>query len=207
MKTIVWDVDDVLNNLMQAWLDSAWRPSHSGCVLPYEGCTENPPHQLLGISFEQYLHSLDAFRLSEEGRNLPPDENALAWFARYGDQFRHVALTATPLATAPCSAAWVVRHFGKWIRSFHFVPSTRPGQALPVYDHTKAEFLVWFGRADLLVDDNPTNILEADKCGVRTLLLPRPWNRGRGSVAEALESIPALAQEKKSPSAWAESGP
>ena len=194
MKTIAWDVDDVLNNLTQAWLESAWRPAHPDCTLPYDACAENPPHRLLGVPLEDYLSSLDAFRRSENGRNLTPSPDALAWFARYGDQFRHIALTATPLVSAPDSANWVLRHFGLWIRSFHFVPSPRPSQTIPVYDRTKAEFLVRFARADLLIDDNPANIAEADNCGVSTLLIPQPWNHGRCSLAIALETIPALLQ-------------
>ena len=27
MLTIAWDVDDVLNNLMEAWLEEAWKPT------------------------------------------------------------------------------------------------------------------------------------------------------------------------------------
>jgi hypothetical protein len=189
VKTIVWDVDDVLNDLMRAWLEAAWGPVHPGAALPYERCTENPPHRLLGCTLAAYLASLDAFRLSEAGRNLAPDPGALAWFEAHGARYRHVALTAAPLAAAPHSAAWVLRHFGRWIRSFHFVPSPRLDDALPVYDRSKAEFLDWFGRADLLVDDNPEHVAAAAARGLPAVLVPRPWNGGRGAPAAALAGI------------------
>ena len=71
MKTIVWDVDDVLNNLMQSWLETAWLPAHPACQITYRLLTENPPHHLLGISKIEYLQSLDDFRLNRFGQLKP----------------------------------------------------------------------------------------------------------------------------------------
>ena len=36
MLTIAWDVDDVLNDLMGAWLKDAWLPAHPECTLAYD---------------------------------------------------------------------------------------------------------------------------------------------------------------------------
>jgi hypothetical protein len=82
-----------------------------------------------------------------------------------------------------------MRHFGDWIRSFHFVPSLRAGQPLPAYDRDKGEFLAWWGRADVLVDDSEANVEQARRAGVRAVLFPRPWNGSRQSVAEALAEV------------------
>lgn len=189
MKTIVWDVDDVLNDLMQSWFEEAWLPSHPRCELRHDNIVENPPHQLLGITVEEYQSSLDGFRLSEAGRQLSPSTEVVEWFQRYGNRFRHIALTATPLSCAPASAAWVTRHFGTWIRSFSFVPSARSDQNIPVYDQSKADFLRWWGRADALVDDSPSNVTAARSLGIEAVLVPRPWNAGRSTIVEALQSL------------------
>ncbi len=57
MRTIVWDVDDVLNNLTEHWL-AGWQAGHAGFALDYREITRNPPHELFGLTFEAYLESL-----------------------------------------------------------------------------------------------------------------------------------------------------
>lgn len=192
MQTIAWDVDDVLNDLMRVWFEGRWLKEHPGCAIRYEDITENPPHELLGASRTEYLHSLDEFRLSEEFQKMSPLPEIKKWFLKYGPHFRHVVLTATPLVAAPASSAWVMRHFGEWIRTFHFIPSKRNGQNIPEYDETKADFLKWLGKADVLVDDNEENLQGAEKLGLKCVLIPRPWNRGKIGLTEALGTISGL---------------
>jgi len=186
MKTVIWDVDDVLNDLMDAWLQTWWRPSHPDCGLTPAGLTANPPHGLLQIPLDQYLASLDAFRDSPRGRDLDPSPLCLAWFARHGHLARHLALTAVPLWAAPLSAAWVMRHFGRWIRFFSVVPSARPGDEAPVIHRTKAEAMAMLRGPLLFVDDHPHHIAAARAIGVDAYLFPRPWDDATGTAAQTL---------------------
>ena len=186
MQTIAWDVDDVLNDLMRAWFEAAWLPAHSSCSLEYGELSENPPHRLLGVSLPGYLTSLDRFRLSEMGRQLQPVPEVLEWFHRHGHQYRHIALTSTPLKSAPNVAEWVTHHFGRWIRSFNFLPSQRTDNPVFMYDNTKADYLQWWGRADIVVDDNPSLVEAAQQMGLHALAMPRPWNESRLTIAETL---------------------
>jgi FMN phosphatase YigB (HAD superfamily) len=189
MRLIVWDVDDVLNDLTRAWFEQAWLPAHPKCTLRYEALTENPPHRILGVTLEEYLELLDAFRLSVAGRELPPVDEVLAWFQKHGAEFHHVALTATPRFNAPDAAAWVMKHFGDWIRVFRFVPSPRKNRPLPVYEESKADCLCDMGQVDLFVDDNPANIAAAQALGIHTVTMPRPWNAARQSMTEVLRTL------------------
>ena len=189
MKIIVWDVDDVLNDLMRVWFEKWWLPSHKECSINYEQISENPPHRLLGVSKSEYLKSLDEFRLSKIAREIEPVPEVLAWFQQYGARFWHIALTATPIRTAHVSAAWVMEHFGFWIRSFNLVPSYRDGEQLPVYDPSKYEYLKWWAKADILVEDNPANILDVDNLGIKTILIPRPWNGDSTTIENALDCL------------------
>jgi hypothetical protein len=198
MKTIAWDVDDVLNDLMRTWLERFWVPSHPGCPIGYEQVSENPPHALLGISLSEYLDSLDVFRLSRAAGEMPPVPAVLDWFQRHGEFFRHIALTSTPLRAASASAAWVMRHFGRWVRSFHVVPSSRPCEQIPAYDRTKEDFLRWWGRVDILVDDSQASIAAAQALGIQTVLIPRPWNHGELTLTEALDTLTARHVIKRS---------
>ena len=191
MLTIAWDVDDVLNDLMRAWFEKEWLPSHPDCQATYEDLCANPPQTIIGTTLDGYLSSLDRFRCTRYAE-LTPVAEALAWFERHGDNYRHVALTAVPLQSAPVSAAWVLRHFGRWIRSFHFVPSHRNGEAIPQYDGSKSDFLRWFGKADVLVDDLPINVESARQAGVRALLMPRPWNGNDGDRADIFRELEKL---------------
>jgi len=187
LLTIAWDVDDVLNDLTRLWFEKEWLLSHPGCKAGFAELKQNPPHQILGVTLEEYLSSLDAFRLSVNYERLEPLKEAVEWFNEYGGNFRHIALTAVPLTAAPRSASWVLAHFGKWIRTFHFIPSARSAEGLVEYDRDKGAYLGWLKKADILVEDKEENIRSAAKAGVRGILIPRPWNNARGSFTEALK--------------------
>ncbi len=187
MKTIAWDVDDVLNNLMQSWFE--WFKNRKKLNLDFQDITENPPYKILNISITEYIQSLDEFRLSNLYQEMKPAEEVLEWFKNYGKYFRHIALTATPLIAAPTTAQWVFKNFGRWIRTFHFVPSRRENINVPDYDIDKSDFLKWFGKVDILVDDNEKNINNAKKWGISVILFPAQWNSSKLSKEEALKLI------------------
>lgn len=188
MLTIVWDVDDVLNDLMSCWFHQTWQREHPESGLTYRDITENPPHRILGMHLDAYLESLDEFRASEAARAMTPRPEIVEWFHSHGPNFRHVALTARPLENTPHLAEWLFRNFGAYIRVFGVVP-TRWQNSEPVYDTNKAEFLEWLGKGDLLIDDSPANIAEIQRLGVRGVLYPQPWNSSPLSVAATLQTL------------------
>lgn len=192
LKTIVWDVDDVLNDFTRVWFERAWQREHPESTIAFGDLIENPPHRVLCAPLAEYLDSLDAFRASEIGMALPPREDVLRWFDAYGSAFRHIALTATTAVAAPASAAWVLRHFGRWFRVVGFVPSARPGDTHPVYDESKAAFLEWWAQADYFVDDRPENVAGALAIGITAFAAPQPWNAG---TDRPLTSLAAAAEE------------
>lgn len=186
IKTIAWDVDDVLNDLMRSWLEQKWMKEHDNCKVRYSEIAENPPHRLLGISIDEYLRSLDEFRLSPLYQQMRPAGEVIGWFSEYGKDFRHIALTAVPLTAASASAQWVFKHFGAWIRTFHFVPSKRKEQNIPDYDNDKAAFLKWLSKVDVLIDDSPVNVNAAENMGIKGILWPGPWNNSKLTTSETL---------------------
>jgi hypothetical protein len=195
--TIAWDVDDVLNDLMRAWFEREWLPGHPDCTVRYAAITENPPEILLGVARSDYLESLDRFRLSDAAHLLEPVPEVMDWFRHQGHRYRHMALTATPLRSAHITAEWVIRHYGNWIRSFHFVPSVREDLPALPYDRTKADFFRWWGKVDLFIDDNLTHIEAARKAGIKTLTMPRPWNREANTISGMLNSLTQLAEQPR----------
>lgn len=178
IRTVVWDVDDVLNDLMRSWFESVWMPDHPAEPMRYSDVSQNPPYGLLGVSRDEYLSSLDDFRLSPGYTRLEPNPDILVWLAAEGGRCRNVALTATPLRAAPATAAWVLNHFGRWIREFAFIPTERMEESLPIYDTDKGAWLARHGPSSILVDDSPQNIAAARAAGIATLSWPRPWNDG-----------------------------
>ena len=189
MKTIVWDVDDTLNDLMRVWLEAWFLPRHRGVKAAFNDLKVNPPAGILGLTQAEYIRSYDEFRLSGVYAALPPDRAVMSWFRANGHKYRHVALTAVPLCAAHESAGWVYRHFGKWIRTFHVVPSARKNFKAPDYDVTKVDFIRRMDRCDVFVDDSPQNLAPAAKLGVKCLLTPRPWNGAPGTIADVLAAI------------------
>ena len=73
MITICWDVDDVLNNLMEAWFCFFKLDSNKDINIDYNDIIKNPPDELLGITKKEYLDSLDYFRVNYYSL-LPPNK-------------------------------------------------------------------------------------------------------------------------------------
>jgi hypothetical protein len=192
LLTIAWDVDDILNDLMRCWLVNKWLPEHPDCKVSFEQITQNTPERIMHSTKEDYLLSLDSFRLSKAYSEIKPNAEVLAWFEEFGDKARHIALTFVPLKAAHVSADWVMKNFGKWIRSFNFVPSPRIGERAPEYDHSKADYLRWFNKIDVLVEDSEENIREAKELGIRGILAAKPWNKSNLSVTAVLAEINQL---------------
>lgn len=186
MKTIAWDVDDVLNDLMLMWFEQKWIKENVNCKVRYEELVENPPHRLLGVGLNDYLDSLDEYRLSSAYQQMVPVKEVMEWFVGFGNKFRHIALTAVPLVASSASAQWVFKHFGTWIRTFHFVPSKREGQSIPKYDSNKSAFLKWISKVDVFIDDSPANIDAVEGMGIKCILWPRPWNKSKLTIQETL---------------------
>lgn len=191
MLTIVWDVDDVLNDLMYQWFHHAWMNEHPECALGFSALSQNPPHVALGIERQEYLASMDQFRMTERALRMQPNSTILAWLTQNGHRFRHVALTARPLETAPDVAAWVIRHFGAWIRCFGVVP-TRFNPAVPVYDRSKIEFLKWLRTGDILIDDADENIEAGRSLGMKAYQVSQPWNKSTLTTAAILAHLSEL---------------
>lgn len=186
MITIAWDIDDVLNNLTEAWL--ATQPSPPS----YHSLIRNPPAELAGLSLDQYLASLDVFRATRYAA-LRPNAAVLEWFRENGHLAHHVALSAVPRAFASISAAWTLTHFGDWIRSFTFVPSPRTHDSHPTYDTTKGQLLARCNGVDVLVEDSEANALDAQQLGILACLYPQPWNPAKdASVQDLLARLTAL---------------
>ncbi len=188
MRTIVWDVDDVLNNLTEYWL-ARWSAKHPETSLDYRSIRKNPPHELLSIRLETYLESLDEIRASVDAHErLTPNPQILQWLAEQGRRYRHIALTARPPHTAGPAAAWVLKHFGAWIRSVAFVPVRKPA-GWPDYDLRKVDYLQWLNVQAILVDDSPNHVGEMKENGLDALLFPQPWNTSTQSITEILSQL------------------
>jgi len=189
IKTIAWDIDDVLNNLTKAWFELAWLPEHPDCDLRFQQIKSNPPHDLLRVPKEEYLASLDQFRLSPDAASMQPDNALVNWFIDHGNQYRHIALTARPRDTVSPAIQWLLKHFGAWFQAFAFVPAERPGQSSMQPDRSKADFLAWLGRADFFIDDSNENCLAAQELGIQSFLVAQPWNVSRLTVNDILKLI------------------
>jgi hypothetical protein len=189
MKTIVWDIDDVLNDCTKIWLEHCWLPAHPDCRLRYGNLTQNPPHRLMGVSKTHYLDSLDTFRLSSEADQMVPNDRVMEWFKRHGTRYRHIALTARPRQTISPSMVWMLRHCSEWFQTFCFVPAERPGEPPGHPDQSKREFLSWLGKADYFIDDSAVNIDEARTLGIHAFLVAQPWNSSHMTLMDILKTL------------------
>lgn len=190
----MWDVDDVLNDLMGEWLRSKWLPMHPKCPVDYQGISVNPPHELLGVDKREYLDSLDAFR-NNSFRALKPIPEMLEWFRLHGRKAEHIVVTSVPVLAAHHSAEWVFTHFGEWVRSFNIVPSPREGSR----DHgatSKSDFIRIFSKVDVVVEDNLETIRSMREMDLSTVTIPRPWNDSRQTLESTLNGLTKLVTDK-----------
>lgn len=191
---LIWDIDDVLNTLMQQYV--AYGLPENAKKLSYKELTENPPHDLLGISKEDYLFSLDRVRAGGF-YNLPPRSEVMAFFDECGHLFDHIVLSAVPLRFMEKSSAWVLHYFGDWIQSCLFIPSHRPDRDVKSQLFaSKAEAMKFFGPRAVLIDDSVKNVEETRSAGGRALYFPAPWNSEKDTGINAfLTSLKGLINE------------
>ena len=57
------------------------------------------------------------------------------------------------------------------------------------YDQSKKEYLEWLKKGDIFIDDNLGNIADAKDFGMKTIVIPRPWNTTGGSIHENLQLL------------------
>ena len=188
---LIWDIDDVLNTLMQQYV--AYGLPENAKKLSYKELTENPPHDLLGISKEDYLFSLDRVRAGGF-YNLPPRSEIMAFFAECGHLFDHIVLSAVPLRFMEKSSAWVLHYFGEWIQNCLFIPSVRPDCCVKSQIFfSKAQAVEFFGQRAVLIDDSVKNVEETLVSGGRAVYFPAPWNREKNTGIDVfLKSLKGL---------------
>jgi hypothetical protein len=176
--TLIWDVDDVLNDLMKQWAKAL--------RIPYAYLRSNPPHEILGMRLPEYLESLDKFR--ECGVRLTPNPRIRAWLSRHGLLVRNVALSSVPTKFRNSMDLWIFENFGQWIKSFIVAPGPRGAP-------DKREALSWFGLDCVLIDDLSRHVETAKELGLRSELWPQPWNESALSERETLARLTRIVHE------------
>ncbi len=173
----MWDIDDVLNPLMQEWLEHQKHTKKVDLEFKYTNL-ENPDFsESLNWSRKDFIDSLDEFRLNFQA-TLEPNNLIQKWFMEGKlKDVHHAALTATPQKFSNISKDWLQRNFGQYINDFYLAPSARNDDLQPrlrKYDFYK-EFKGKYSNV-IVIDDRPDNLESAKAAGVSTLCWPQPWN-------------------------------
>ena len=186
LPIIVWDVDDVLNRLMDSWLKS-WNQKNDLNVA-LMNIKDNPPHEILKISKETYFNSLDDFRNSEAGINVEENSTVKNWFENHGSRFYHMACSARPIHTMPNQAWWIYHNYGQWIHTVH-VAGTGRNKEMDYKNISKADFISWIDKEVLFIDDSEENVNAVSETGSETMLYPQPWNSSKHSEEEFIAKL------------------
>ena len=182
MLTIVWDVDDVLNDLMSA--GSRRRGSRRIRSRPLAYCRYHGESAAsrAGRRAAEYLESLDSFRASDRARaNCRPIPRCSTGCARYGPRvsatWRYGASAGERARTRPSGCSAISETTSA---CFGVVPS-RLAAGVPAYDRDKGEFLEWFGRAGLSWSTTARRMSRA----AERLGCAASFSRSRGTAAAA----------------------
>jgi hypothetical protein len=177
---IIWDFDDVLFPLTENWFNQVGAGMQSR-ITRYEEVTVNPPLELMGLSLDDYLGSLDSFRLSDFAQTIKPKKVIQNWFAVYGSAYENEVLTARPLHTLEAAKTWLANYFPNYFSGFGFVPSARPGVDISGYPKSKRAFLEAENmRPQYFIDDKAETVADISAMGgIHAILYPAPWNAAR----------------------------
>lgn len=191
MLNICFDCDDVLNSLMQNYLDWMYMTDeYKGPKISYEQIVQNPPHDILGISELKYRQTLHKFRFMMY-HTLQPNQEILNWFYQYGEKAHFSVLTSAFRDCIPITTKWIFENFSQWVRTFAFVPSKVSNDDINIiYDNNKADWLVR-NHVDIFIDDSLKNIFQVKARSdnkIDCYLVKQPWNDGMeiGNVLKEL---------------------
>lgn len=174
---------------MDAWLKTFWKKEQPSCKVKFSELSENPPHRILGCTLKEYFLSLDSFRNSSEGSRIMPRPEVLAWFQHHGDRFENHIITARPQATVAAAAEWVFRHFGTWVRHFHYTPAVRDRTDILERIFCKGDVIRKLGGGYAIIDDSPQQLESAGNHVCHKILVPQPWNQQRRPLEDCLEKL------------------
>ena len=85
MVTIVWDVDDVLNDLMYQWFTHCWLRG-PGCKLSFEELNANPPTRFSAFRARTTLILLTD-SAEPKSNSICARMESLSWLRGYGPDF------------------------------------------------------------------------------------------------------------------------
>lgn len=182
----LWDIDDVLNDLVQLCINTT-----AQCLAPgisFDQIYNNPPLEELNCTPADYMKILDECR-EQYLFQQPPKREVLDFFESCGNRFHALTLSSAPMDLAPRASEWVLRHFGRWIQGTIFVPSPRK--------HIPAGSVLFASKAEavnklngILIDDMPINVEAVRHAGGRAIYFPAPWNENRDiPVKDFLEQL------------------
>jgi len=185
---LIWDVDDVLNDLTIRVLEELGVVNTG----PVTSSFSNPRDYVLSLGYEEdtYLTCLDNVRRNVF-HELKPNAEIQSWLQEHGSKYSHMALTSTPLQFCSNSASWVFAHFSHWIDSFGCTPSPRPTDPKGMRYRTKAEYLTRLSTPYILIDDTVSNLEQIDPINGFGLQFPTRWSSTQ-TIPECLQSISAL---------------
>ncbi len=150
MTTLVWDIEDVVNELTAQWLATI---NHNTISTNCQ-TTNSDFHTFLGWSRDEYLHPIDGYK-DEDYRDFAPNKLVIGLMSE-AEFCSNILLTATPLNSAPHSAELTLRHFSSLIDGIPIAPSNRLGA-----QHTEVSKLGDSGRIENALNTITTSFLRS----------------------------------------------
>ena len=177
---LIWDIDDVLNELMSLCISTTAQKLKPG--IKFEEVKNNPPLPELACSLDEFRNILDQCR-DQYLYSRAPRKEIIDFFRIWGEKFRSITLSSAPMSMAPRSSEWVLFHLGSWIQGTIFVPSPRKNviQGATLFASKAEAVLALDG---ILIDDMPINVEAVKAAGGRALYFPAPWNENRDMSIE-----------------------
>lgn len=187
MKTIIWDVDDTLNNFRFDWFlhnkEELKKIDHD---ISYDYFNIKNPYNILNDNKDTFIKSLKDFKNYNHFK-ITVNKEIYNWFYKYGKNYNHIILTKCSKDYFEFAVNFVNKYFGKWIQSYNYISGNKKDNLNEFL--TKAEFIKkYFKEIKYFIDDSEKNCKQVEELGIKTFCPKQPWNNGM-DIKDILEEL------------------
>lgn len=171
-RVLAVDFDDVLLPFDEGFI--AYHNTNFGTEVRHEHSVEYASHTLFGIDRRTKLDRVNEFCASDAHANLVPVKGSFTAVQSLRQQFDLQIVTSRPERAADSVHNWLGRNFPDCFSRVHFMNHVDPHEGAVV--RAKGEVC---RELDVigLIEDAPTNALNAANLGVQVYLFDRFWNQ------------------------------
>jgi len=167
---IAVDLDEVLNEFLPEFLK--WYNLLNGTDLSAKDAFDYDWAKFMNISVDSAIKYVHEYFKTDEFKNLPVADGAIATIQKLAGKYDLYLITARQDILRDLTLYWLDKNFPKVFKQIIFVNHYSLDNSPK---REKGEVCEELG-CKVIIDDNPYHIQPLIKCGIKVILLDKPWN-------------------------------